>query len=221
MLDAVTAYRLWAPSYSAENAVSAIEDRLVRELTPPLAGKRLLDAGCGTGRRLAATNAAKVTGIDRSDEMLAIARARCPPPIDLLQGDVRALPVADASADVTWCRLVIGHLPECRTAYRELARVTTVGGCVIVTDFHPDAHAAGHRRTFRVGGEVHEVEHYCHSLYEHLAAAGHAGLRAGLIRHGAIGREIRHHYEAAGRASLFEEHSGLNAVLALAFRRVR
>jgi malonyl-CoA O-methyltransferase len=221
MLDVATAYRLWAPSYSPENAVSAIEDRLVRAMTPPLTGLRLVDAGCGTGRRVAETNAARAIGIDQSAEMLGVARHLCPPHVELLQGDVRALPVADRCADLTWCRLVIGHLPECEAAYRELARITEIGGTVIVTDFHPDAHAAGHRRTFRTGKQVHEVEHYLHGLETHLVQASHAGLRALAVRTGAIDREVRHFYDDAGKAALFDRHLGLNVVLALAFRRMR
>lgn len=220
-LDVATAYRLWAPAYSPENAVSAIEDRLVREMAPKLAGMRLLDAGCGTGRRAAEADAAQVTGVDQSAEMLGIARHLCPPHVTLIQGDIRALPVADASTDMTWCRLVIGHLPDCAAVYRELARVTAVDGTVIVTDFHPHAHAAGHRRTFRAGRKVHEVEHYPHSLEDHLVQASHAGLRALSIREGVIGKEVRHFYAAANKIASFERDLGLNVVLALAFRRIR
>lgn len=221
MLDVATAYRLWAPSYSPENAVSAIEDRLVRAMTPPLAGLRLIDAGCGTGRRVAEAGATQAIGIDQSAEMLGVAGHLCPPHVELIQGDLRALPVADAGADVTWCRLVIGHLPECAAAYRELARVTAIGGTVIVTDFHPHAHAAGHRRTFRADKKVHEVEHYLHSLEDHLVQASHAGLRALAVQDGAIDWEVRPFYDEAGKAALFDRHLGLNVVLALAFRRMR
>lgn len=52
------AYRLWAPAYDAETAVTALDDIAARRLTPPLAGRTLLDAGCGTGRRLPSTTTA-------------------------------------------------------------------------------------------------------------------------------------------------------------------
>ena len=79
------AYRLWAPTYATETAISLIEDDLARELSPPLAGKRLLDAGCGTGRRLLGVNASFAAGIDASPEMLRsgqadrVAAADCAP----------------------------------------------------------------------------------------------------------------------------------------------
>ncbi len=210
-------YRLWAPTYTAENAVSQLEAALVSEMTPPLAGLRLLDAGCGTGRRLRGCGAAMATGIDLSPEMIAIGRLELGPGARLLVGDVRALPFADAEFDMVWCRLVIGHLPECRSIYAELGRVTARGGEVIVTDFHPAAHIAGHRRTFRHGDTVHEVEHHVHLPAAHREAAAEAGLRLTAIRRAEIGPSVRSFYESAGRITLYDQHCGLPVVLALTF----
>jgi malonyl-CoA O-methyltransferase len=218
-LPARDAYRLWAPTYVAETAITVLECGLVDALTPPLHGVRLLDAGCGTGRRLRGTGAASTVGVDLSPEMLAAGDAADDRSITLLAGDVRALPLPDASFDVTWCRLVIGHLPACAPAYAELARVTAPGGTVIVSDFHPRAHEAGHRRTFRSAGVVHEVEHYVHTLPDHQAAATAAGLRLVKIREAPIGPEVRPFYEGTDRLALYDEHVGLPVVLALSFRR--
>jgi malonyl-CoA O-methyltransferase len=218
-LPARDAYRLWAPTYVAETAITALECRLVDALTPPLDGRRLLDAGCGTGRRLRATGAASAVGVDLSPEMLAAGDIMYDPSVELLVGDVRTLPLADAAFDVVWCRLVIGHLPACAPAYAELGRVTAPGGTVIVSDFHPRAHQAGHRRTFRSAGVVHEVEHYVHMLNDHRAAARAAGLRLVETREAPIGPNVRPFYERADRLALYDEHVGLPVVLALAFRR--
>lgn len=211
-------YRLWAPTYSSETAISHLEAQLAADLTPPLAGLRLLDAGCGTGRRLHGVGAASTVGIDLSPQMLA-AGGRAGRDARLIVGDVRDLPLPDRAFDVVWCRLVMGHLPDCAPAYRELARVADFGAHVLVTDFHPAAHAAGHRRTFRSDGEVHEVEHYVHDLARHTAAANVVGLDLVGVRQAEIGPEVRPFYERAGRPGLYDEHLGLPVVLALAFRR--
>ena len=218
-LTARDAYRLWAPSYVAETAITALECGLVDAMTPPLYGQRLLDAGCGTGRRLCDSGAASMVGVDLSPEMLDAGDAVYDPSISLLVGDVRALPLPLAAFDVTWCRLVIGHLPDCALAYGELARVTAPGGTVIVSDFHPSAHEAGHRRTFRSDGVVHEVEHYVHQLSDHRVAAVAAGLLLLEVREASIGPVVRPFYERADRPALYDEHVGLPVVLALSFRR--
>jgi malonyl-CoA O-methyltransferase len=215
------AYRLWAPTYEAENAITHLEQRLVRELGPSPAGLCLLDVGCGTGRRLVGTRATRAVGVDLSPEMIAAGRETHAfgSEVRLQVGDVRELRLPDAAFDLVWCRLVVGHLDECRRAYRELARVTRKGGAVIVTDFHPAAHAAGHRRTFRHGDAVHEAEHHVHPADEQVAAATAAGLMPAGQSEAGIGPEVRPFYETAGKQALYERDLGLPVVLALAFRR--
>lgn len=219
VLAVAEGYRLWAPAYDAENAVSCLETALVDSMTPPLAGLRLLDAGCGTGRRLRGCGAAAATGIDLSAEMIEAGRAALDPDVRLLVGDVRAIPLPDASFDIVWCRLVIGHLHDCAPIYAELARVTAPGGQVIVTDFHPAAYAAGHRRTFRRDGEVHEIEHYVHAVAAHEEAARATGLRLAAASEAQIGPSVRPFYERAGRIATYDADRGLPVVLALSFAK--
>ena len=217
-LSAQAAYRLWAATYADETAVSFLESELTADLTPPLHDLRLLDAGCGTGRRLFGIGAALAVGVDLSPEMLA-AGAGGDPCVQTMVGDVRDLPLPSRCFDVIWCRLVIGHLPDCAPVYCELARVADASARLVVTDFHPAAYAAGHRRTFRHGPEVHEIEHYVHDLDRHRTTAEAAGWRLAETRSAAIGPAARPFYEKAGRTALYAEHEGLPVVLALAFDR--
>ncbi len=213
-------YRLWAPTYASENAITCLEDKLVSAMGPPPSGLRLLDAGCGTGRRLKDSGAASAVGVDLSPEMLEAGQANAADAdVRMVVGDVRDLPLPDRAFDLVWCRLVIGHLPECRTAYAELARVADDGAWVIVTDFHPQAYAAGHRRTFRHSGIVHEVVHHVHDVPAQIEAARQAGLTRIDVREGAIGPEVRHFYTQTGRGDLYDRHRGLPVVVAMAFRR--
>ncbi len=178
VLSARDAYRLWAPAYEAENAITHLEQAQVAALGPSPAGRRLLDARL---RHWTAARAVRRVARDRawisSPEMLAQGRRN--PALDgadLVEGDLRALPLPDRAFDVVWCRLAIGHLAELDAAYAELTRVAAPGATVIVTDFHTAAHAAGHRRTFRCGGEVMEVAHYPHTADRQIEVARCAGL---------------------------------------------
>jgi malonyl-CoA O-methyltransferase len=213
LLSAREAYRLWAPTYG-ENAVTFLENQLVTALGPSVEGRHLLDVGCGTGMRSGAADAALAVGLDLSADMLGRATgARA-------VADVRALPVARAAFDLVWCRLMIGYVRDLGPAYAELARVCGPRGTVVVTDFHPDAVAAGHRQTVRdPDGVRHEIEHHVHTPAAHITAATRAGLRLVRHKHGAVGPDVECFYADAGRLDLFREQMGLRIVLALSFAR--
>jgi malonyl-CoA O-methyltransferase len=213
-------YRRWAASYRGETAISRLEDDLVTRLTPDMAGMLLLDAGCGTGRRLPDCGARFAIGVDSSPEMLAAGRDGLPQwGFRTMAGDVLALPLPYGWFDVVWCRLVIGHIADCRAAYAELARVAAPGARVIVSDFHPAADAAGHRRSFRHEGVEIAIEHHVHTLPTHLAAAQAVGLETPDVHEAAIGPMVRDFYARAGRDAQYIEHLGLPVVLAIAFQR--
>ena len=222
-LSADEGYRLWAPTYSDETPISFLEDKLVNAMTPPLAGLRLLDAGCGTGRRLRGSGARFATGLEPSREMITagLAAEGSLTGVELVVGDVRHIPLADKSFDVIWCRLVLGHLPALGEAYAEIARVADFGAAIIVSDFHPAAVDAGHRRSFRVGGGRFELEHHVHRPEDHIEAARSVGLGVREIRDAAIGSDVRSFYESAGRMDVYPDHFGLPVVLAISFRKER
>ncbi len=215
VMEPEEAYRLWAPSYSEETAISFLDEELARELSPSLAGKRLLDAGCGTGRRLTATRAALAIGVDLSREMLLSGNAQT-----IAVADVRLLPFPAQFFDIVWCRLVLGHLCDPRPAYRELARVCRAGAKVLVSDFHAAAVVAGHRRSFRDrSGQEYAVEHHMHDAIAHQTMAEDAGLKLRAQRDGVIGVNVRSFYTRAKRESAYERDLGLPVVAAFLFER--
>lgn len=227
-LPAREAYRLWAPRYDEETAVSALEKRLVDGLTPPVVRRSLLDAACGTGRRLPPPGAGwrRAVGVDLVPEMLASGLERRGGeggdgrrPV-LAAGDLRALPFRSGVFDLVWCRLAVGHLPDPAPAYRELARVAGEAAVLVVSDFHPAAVAAGHTRTFRdAAGRLRAVEHHVHTPDDHRRAARAAGWTCERTVEAPAGPEERSYYERAGRAAQFERERELPLVLVMCFRR--
>jgi ubiquinone/menaquinone biosynthesis C-methylase UbiE len=99
-------------------------------------GKRVLEAGCGTGLLLehAARFASYAAGVDLSAGMLARARNRG---LDVSQGSVTALPYPDASFDVVYSVKVLAHVEDIRGALAELGRVTAPGGHVLAEFYNP------------------------------------------------------------------------------------
>ena len=221
-LAAREGYRRWAASYGDENPVTALDAAAVRQLTPPLAGKALLDAGCGTGSRLAALDGdrpERAVGVDLVREMVRRGR-EIAPGLRLAVGDVRSLPCESGGFDVVWCRLVVGYVSELRAAYAELGRVTRPGGCVIVTDFHPAAVRARLARScWDERGRAHVLEHHTHEPEDHRMAAARAGLFLDLSLDLAVGPDVQPFYAAAGMIDRYEEQRGLPLVLALRFAK--
>jgi malonyl-CoA O-methyltransferase len=177
MLAPAQAYALWAASYPAHahNPVMHAEERAMLELMPAsLHGQAVVDAGCGSGRYILHAlrrGAACITGVDLSPEMLEradveLSAERNGIPVELLQGSVTALPVADAWADLAVCGLVVGHVEDLHASLAELHRVTRPGGRLLCSDVHPIGHALGWVRDFKAGDERYAVQHTQH-LYSH------------------------------------------------------
>lgn len=153
-LAAVRAERAAAAErYFADHAAEwdAIRSRHVAEseveaaMLAMVAGRRLghlLDIGTGTGRmaEIFAPSARRITALDRSPEMLRLARAKLADqhvPIDLVQGDFLNLPMADASIDsiVMHQALHFAHEPD--RVIAEAGRVLRGGGHLLIVDFAP------------------------------------------------------------------------------------
>jgi SAM-dependent methyltransferase len=216
------AYRLWSDTYDQENPLTVLDEAAVRMFTPELEGLDLLDAACGTGRRLVfGENAPRsAAGVDLVFEMLARGRRVPGRPSTTSAADVRSLPFPAARFDVAWCRLAAGHLPALAPLYAELARVLRPGGCAVVTDFHPEAIRRGHARVFRdAAGTAHTVEHVVHEPGDHETAARAAGLSFDSGGWLSIGSEVRAFYERAGKLDRFGRDAGMPLLLALRFSR--
>ncbi len=218
-----SAYRLWAATYDVENPLTTMDSLAVNFFSHDIAGKDLLDAACGTARRLVfpkGDGPRTAFGVDLVFEMLAAGRREPSRPRTTAGGDLRALPFGDETFDVVWCRLAAGHLLEIAPLYRELARVLRTGGYVVLTDFHPEAIRRGHARAFRdASGAAHVVEHVVHEAGAHEEAAREEGLTFDASGSLAVGSEVRPFYERAKKLDRFDEDLGLPLLLALRFSK--
>jgi demethylmenaquinone methyltransferase/2-methoxy-6-polyprenyl-1,4-benzoquinol methylase len=98
-------------------------------------GDRVLDAACGTGDLAIAdrkAGASRVTGLDFSERMLE--RARRKAPLEWVQGDMLALPFADATFDAATVGFGVRNVADLELALRELRRVLEPGGRVAILE---------------------------------------------------------------------------------------
>ncbi len=126
----------------------------------PCAGERVLDIACGTGNAalLAAARGAGVTGVDASERLLSVARQRAVDSgvsVDFRTGDLHALPVPDASADVVVSVFGLIFAADPEQAIGEVARVLRPDGRAYVTAWVPSGPIDAMGSAFgRVMGEI-------------------------------------------------------------------
>ncbi len=130
----------WDAIRSLHVAESEVEAAMAAVLgTGPLGS--LIDIGTGTGRMLElfGDQADSALGIDRSSEMLRLARAKLHdrPNTELRQADLYALPMADGAADVAILHHVLHFAQQPGAAIAEAARVLGPGGRLLIVDFAP------------------------------------------------------------------------------------
>ncbi|WP_157220275.1 ArsR/SmtB family transcription factor [Flavisphingomonas formosensis] len=145
----------WDAIRSLHVAESEVEAAMLRALADRPIGN-LVDIGTGTGRMLAlfGREADCATGIDRSPEMLRMARANLTEAgiarFELRQGDMYALPLASGSADTVIIHQVLHYAQQPAAAVAEAARLLAPDGRLLIVDFAPhdreelrdqDAHA--------------------------------------------------------------------------------
>ncbi|MFL5575283.1 MAG: class I SAM-dependent methyltransferase [Gemmatimonadaceae bacterium] len=192
--DVARAYDRWAASYDADrNATRDLDAEVVRRAPLAVAGRDVLEIGCGTGKNTAwlAERARGVVALDFSPGMLARARERVSRleargvahRVSFLHHDVREpWPVPGAAVDVVVGNLVLEHVEALAPVFAEVARVLRPGGQLLLCELHPERQRRGAQAHFTdaaTGGTVHVTAHR-HTVSEYV----NGGIAAGLtLRH--------------------------------------
>lgn len=183
------AYAAWAPRYPphAHNALMEVEQTAVLELLPPVAGRIVLDAACGTGRYMRVLTAlgARSVGVDLSPAMVARARELR---LAVIRGDLNALPVATASCDLVVSGLAIPDILQLAPVVAEWRRVLRHRGVLVYSTLHPIGEHLGWTRTYDSADGVRSLPAHWHTVAEHHAACAAAGLEIEAVREPSLQR---------------------------------
>ena len=119
-----------------EERAADLEERVRRLLGPFTGSEAALDSGCGTGALAFALApfVAEVVGLDSRVEYLEAGRAIAPANVRFVEGEATALPFGYGEFDVSACTRVLHHVRRPELAVSELARVTRLGGRLLVAD---------------------------------------------------------------------------------------
>lgn len=130
----------WDELRKLHSADALVEQRLAEALAAAPLGD-VLDIGTGTGRmaELFAGQASRIVALDKSLDMLRVARAKLQNldagSVELVQGDFAALPFAAHSFDTVLLHQVLHFAQDPTAALAEAARVTRPGGRIAIVDF--------------------------------------------------------------------------------------
>ncbi len=200
----VNDYDLIAEAYAAENETSLAnayyERPAILALAGDVAGRRILDAGCGSGPLFSVLRdrGAIVTGVDVSAGMLELARRRLGDDARLQQADLKGpLPFPGNAFDDVIASLVLHYLEDWTGPLAELRRVLTPGGRLIVSVNHPSSiyiprlypsgrkadYFATHSWTvpWTMGGQTAQMRFWHRPLHAMTDAFTEAGFRISVI----------------------------------------
>ena len=114
-----------------------LEQQLLFELLGSVAGKTLLDVGCGDGALASelARRGAIVTGLDADSVMIAAARRHAEidgTQLHLVEGQAERLPFNDTAFDLVVAVTVLCFVRDAERAFAEMARVLKPGGRLVI-----------------------------------------------------------------------------------------
>ena len=190
-------YARWSETYDMQdNALTILEEPLVRALLGNIDGLSVADIGCGTGRHTVymAETGAQVTAIDFSQEMMARAIEKTKDwDIEFVTHDLSdRLPFADDTFDRVLCCLVLEHIADLDGMIAEMARICRPGGFVLIAELHPAMFRRRLQARFtdpKTGQKVN-IQSNRHLICDYVNAAVRANLQIDRIR--TVSSRMRH-----------------------------
>lgn len=214
----LSGYDRWAAQYDhGENPMVAATEWALDGRPFVVAGQRVLELGCGTGRNVArvlAGGARSYVGIDGSPGMLEVARGRITDPRCAWQlAPLDAVPPLGEPFDAALIVLVLEHIAALGPLFATAASALRPGGVLRIVEIHPDLVVGGTVAHFHDDGTEHRFSSFAHPVPALAAALGAAGFAVdALAEHVAEGALLT-------RAPRLAKHRGRRVLLDVVARR--
>ena len=212
------AYERWAPAYppTAHNPLMRAEQETMLKMQPAVAGRRVLDLACGSGRYsrlLTEAQAGEVIAVDFCLPMLrqvSGAQRVC--------ASMMGLPFVTEAFDVVISGLALGHATDVAPWADEMARVLRGQGTLLYSDFHPESARAGLPRTFKdANNRLFTVPHHCFDIDAQFSALQAAGFDIEAVETVRVGYELQESFTNSD--AFYERWHGLPLVLVVRARK--
>ncbi|MEO6393914.1 MAG: class I SAM-dependent methyltransferase [Pyrinomonadaceae bacterium] len=170
------AYNHWAAQYDTDqNATRDLEAQALRATLEGISFQTCLEIGCGTGKNTEwlLTQADRVTAVDFSAEMLAVARSKINSnAVRFLEIDInKPWNFVDAKYDLVTFSLVLEHIDNLGHVFHEASSSVVAGGHLYLGELHPAKQYAGTKARFTSGDDVQIVECFTHHVTDFLHVA--------------------------------------------------
>ena len=207
-LNVQDAYNQWAEQYDTNrNRTRDLEAVALREMLNGLPFSSCLEIGCGTGKNTAwlMTQAAQITAVDLSEEMLAKAKSKIQSDrVNFIQADIlEPWYFAPEVVDLITFSLVLEHIEHLGPVLEKASACLKPGGYIYIGELHPFKQYGGTKARFETENGTQIVPCFNHHLSDFFGAATAVGLRV---------VEIREYFDDHDR-------TGLPRILAMLLRK--
>lgn len=170
-------YDSWSATYdTVENKTRDLERIACREILLNLSFENVLELGCGTGKNTIwlAEKAKRLTAVDFSAEMQAVARKK-------VQSENVEFKLADISekwnffpgkADLITCSLILEHIEDLNFIFQEAVRHLQTGGHFYICELHPFKQYQGSKARFETQEGMQFLDCFTHHVSEYTESAG-------------------------------------------------
>ena len=170
------AYDEWAGQYdSNENKTRDLDRKATIEMLTGLNFQQVLEIGCGTGKNTEwlITRAKEIMAIDFSEGMLAKARQKINSnKVEFLLADLNSTwPLNDKQFDLVTCNLVLEHIKNLNSVFRQAYGKLKTGGIFFVSELHPFKQYLNTKARFENEEGIQELEVFQHHVSDFIQAA--------------------------------------------------
>ena len=162
-------YDRWAKQYDSDlNKTRDLEGNALKEVLAGRIFHSCLEVGCGTGKNTAwlIEHANKITAIDFSQQMLAIARNKIiSSRVTFIHADIlNDWSFVNGQYDLITFSLILEHIEDLNDIFRKASACITTEGFLYIGELHPFKQYAGSKARFDHNGEEQILTCYNHNI---------------------------------------------------------
>jgi predicted TPR repeat methyltransferase len=180
-MDIASSYNKWSSQYDTnENKTRDLEAIALRTMLSDFKFRHCLELGCGTGKNTAwlIERSEKITCVDLSAEMLALAKNKITNgKVNFVQADIlKDWDFIKEPVDLVSFSLVLEHIEELNDIFRKATLALASEGYIYVGELHPFKQYSGTKARFDTDEGRRILTCYTHHISDFTNAARDNGL---------------------------------------------